>query len=130
MPEERGIFVRNLPYDTTQAQLEEFFGTVGPVKRVNIITEKCAQRSRASNCGLAPSAAHACIGRHDPLARCRGFAFIFYALDADAHEAVKTLQGKALGGRKLSLDFARDTKARYHAVWNSVVECIASSACP
>ena len=43
MPEERGIFVRNLPYDTTQAQLEEFFGTVGPVKRVNIITEKCAR---------------------------------------------------------------------------------------
>ena len=35
--------MRNLPYDTTQAQLEEFFGTVGPVKRVNIITEKCAR---------------------------------------------------------------------------------------
>ena len=34
------IFVRNLSYDTTGEDLEEFFGKVGPVKRANIVNER------------------------------------------------------------------------------------------
>ncbi|RLO08744.1 hypothetical protein DYB28_001815 [Aphanomyces astaci] len=34
------VFVRNLAYGTTQQQLEELFGDIGPVKKVSVIKDK------------------------------------------------------------------------------------------
>ncbi len=34
------LFVRNLPFDATNTELETFFGTVGPIKACFVVTDK------------------------------------------------------------------------------------------
>ncbi len=40
------LFVRNLPYDATAAQLEEMFSDIGPVRKCYIVTDSGSQVSR------------------------------------------------------------------------------------
>lgn len=40
------LFVRNLPFDATAAQLEELFSDVGPVRKCYIVTDKGSNASR------------------------------------------------------------------------------------
>ena len=62
------VFVRNLPYDTTDAQLEEHFSDVGPLKEAYVIRDK---KTKAG----------------------RGFAFVSYVLPEDAHEMARRFAG-------------------------------------
>ncbi len=76
------IFVRNLPYNLTHAQLEEMFEGVGPVKSAFVIADP-----------------------KDPNLN-RGFGFVQYAVPSDAEQAMITLSTKTIGGRKLLLELA------------------------
>ena len=76
------VFVRNLPYDATDAQLEEHFSDVGPLKEAYVIRDKKTK-----------------VGR--------GFAFVSYVLPEDAQRAVATLNGSTFQGRKISVDGAK-----------------------
>lgn len=74
------IFVSTLPFTTTNEQLEEFFGRVGPLKTSFVITKQ---------------------GKHT------GCGYVQYALAADAQKALLDLKRiRFLGQRTLKMDFA------------------------
>ena len=58
------LFVGNLTYSATSAQLEELFSQVGKITSLNLITDKFSGQSK-------------------------GFAFVELTTDAEADEAIK-----------------------------------------
>lgn len=80
------IYVGNIPFDTTDADLEELFSRHGNVVSARVITDRETGRSR-------------------------GFGFV--EMDADAaEEAIRVLDGKDLGGRPLRVNEAREREQR------------------
>ena len=78
------IYVGNLPFSSTQAELEELFATYGTVNSINLITDR-------------------------DTGRFRGFAFVEME-DAEADEAIKGLNGKEVGDRAMKVNEARPRK--------------------
>lgn len=76
------IFVGNLSYGTTQADLEALFGSYGQVDRVNIVTDRETGQPR-------------------------GFAFVEMANSNDAQTAISVLNGYDLNGRAMNVNEAR-----------------------
>jgi RNA recognition motif-containing protein len=74
------VFIRNLPFTATTADLEELCGTVGPVKRASII--------QGAN-GVS-----------------RGFGFVKFALPEDAARAASILHRSDFRGRALAVELA------------------------
>lgn len=81
------LFVGSLSYTTTSAQLEELFSQVGKIASLNLITDKFSGQSK-------------------------GFAFLEYATDAEADEAIKKFNNFELDGRKLVINEARPQEDR------------------
>ncbi len=78
----RKLYVGNLPFSTTETELEELFGRMGAVESVNVIRDMATGRAR-------------------------GFAFVEMATEEDAQKAVKELDQQDLGGRNLTVNEAR-----------------------
>ncbi len=76
------IYVGNLPYTSTEQELEELFGQYGPVSRANIVTDRDTGRSR-------------------------GFGFVEMENPADGQAAIDALNGQEWGGRTLTVNEAR-----------------------
>jgi RNA recognition motif-containing protein len=76
------LFVGNLPYNVTEAELREHFSAVGPVAGVWIATDRETGRPR-------------------------GFAFVEFEDRAAAEEAVRRFNSKPFGGRPLAVNEAR-----------------------
>jgi cold-inducible RNA-binding protein len=76
------IFVGNLSYQTTQADLEAAFGQYGVVERVNIITDRDTGQPR-------------------------GFAFVEMTERRDAETAISQLNGAEMHGRAMNVNEAR-----------------------
>jgi len=76
------IYVGNLPYSTTEAELEEVFGAHGAVNRASVITDRETGRSR-------------------------GFGFIEMPNDEEASAAIAALNGSDFGDRALVVNVAR-----------------------
>ncbi len=72
----------NLSYSVTKETLEEFFGKVGKVESVSIITDKYSGQPR-------------------------GFGFVEMSSQQEAEEAVKQLNGQTLGDRQIVVNEAR-----------------------
>ncbi|VFQ95170.1 unnamed protein product [Cuscuta campestris] len=70
------LFIRNLPYSTTEDELGEHFSKYGSVSEVHIVVDKEARRSK-------------------------GFAYILYSLPEDAARALEELDGSIFQGRLL-----------------------------
>ena len=81
------LYVGNLPFSTTETDLQDLFAEAGPVSEVVLMQDKFTGKSR-------------------------GFAFVTMATDADAATAVNTLNGKALDGRPLTVNEARPREDR------------------
>ena len=81
------IYVGNLAFSATEAELRGMFETHGPVESVSIITEPETGRSR-------------------------GFAFVEMPSDGDAEKAISALNGADVGGRPLTVNEARPRKER------------------
>ncbi len=79
------IYVGNLPWATTEAELEQLFAEHGSVRSVRVITDRETGRSR-------------------------GFAFVEMA-ENEAETAIKALDGTELGGRPLRVNEARERTA-------------------
>jgi len=77
------IFVGNLNFGTTDQELRELFGEIGEVVDVHIPKDRESGRPR-------------------------GFAFIRFAAEEHAAEAVEKFHGREVGGRELRLDIAED----------------------
>ena len=78
----RKLYVGNLPFSTTETELEELFGRMGSVESVNVIRDMATGRAR-------------------------GFAFVEMASEEDAQKAVQELDQQDLGGRSLTVNEAR-----------------------
>jgi nucleolin len=81
------LFVGNLPYTATGAELKEFFSVVGPVSSVTLPVERESGRPR-------------------------GFAFVEFPDPAHAREAVRRLHAQLFQGRALVVNEARATESR------------------
>ncbi len=78
----RKLYVGNLPYSTSETELEELFGRAGAVESVNVPRDMATGRAR-------------------------GFAFVEMATDDEAHKAIQELDQQDLGGRSLTVNEAR-----------------------
>src|SRR5437762_10948020 len=81
------LFVGNLPFTTTENDLQEYFGQVGPVLAVNIMQDRATGRSR-------------------------GFAFIEMGSQDDANKAISMFHQKDFQGRPLTVNEARPREER------------------
>ena len=76
------IYVGNLPFSATDAEVRELFAAHGTVESVSIITDRDTGRPR-------------------------GFGFVEMSR-ADASRAIQNLNGKELGGRPLRVNEAQE----------------------
>jgi RNA recognition motif-containing protein len=81
------LFVGNLPYDATEADLRAHFAAVGPISYISLPTDRETGRPR-------------------------GFAFIEFIERADAEEAIRRLHNQAFQGRQLAVNEARAREDR------------------
>ncbi|CAH8309150.1 unnamed protein product [Eruca vesicaria subsp. sativa] len=72
------VCVSGLPYSFTNAQLEETFSDVGPVRLCFMVTNKGSNEHR-------------------------GFAFVKFALPEDANRAIELKNGSTVGGRRITV---------------------------
>jgi RNA recognition motif-containing protein len=76
------IFVGNLPFSATDAQLSELFGQHGEVTSAEVVKDKYTDRSR-------------------------GFGFVEMASNEEAAAAISALSGHEMDGRALTVNEAR-----------------------
>jgi len=81
------IFVGNLSYQTTEAELETAFGTFGAVERVSIVRDRDTGQPR-------------------------GFAFVEMTNADQAASAIQGLNGTEMGGRAINVNEARPREER------------------
>ena len=78
----RKLYVGNLPYDTSEQDLQSLFAGAGTVETVNLMRDMATGRAR-------------------------GFAFVEMASDEDAQQAISMLDNRDFGGRNLTVNEAR-----------------------
>jgi RNA recognition motif-containing protein len=83
----RKLYVGNLPFQTTDQELEALFAQAGPVDSVRVMRDMATGRPR-------------------------GFAFVEMATDAAAEAAVNQFNQKEFGGRTLAVNEARPMAPR------------------
>ncbi len=82
----KNVFVGNMNFQTTEAELRALFEPFGQVTRVHIAMDR-------------------------ETGRARGFAFVEMPNDAEAAKAMQGLDGKEVGGRALKVNEARPKAA-------------------
>ena len=80
------IYVGNLPFGTTEQNLQELFSQYGQITKTSIIIDRETGRSR-------------------------GFGFVEMADDAEGKAAIDALNGQDFGGRSLTINEARPRTA-------------------
>jgi RNA recognition motif-containing protein len=83
----RKLYVGNLPYETDEAALQDLFSQAGTVDTVQVMRDR-------------------------ETGRARGFAFVEMATEADAQNAINTLNERPFGGRTLAVNEARPPAPR------------------
>ncbi|MCU1240081.1 MAG: hypothetical protein JWO71_807 [Candidatus Acidoferrum typicum] len=78
----KNLFVGNMSFQTTEAELSALFKPYGQVTRVHLVMDR-------------------------ETGRARGFAFVEMPNDDEAAKAIAALDGKELGGRNLKINEAR-----------------------
>lgn len=76
------IYVGNLTFDTTSADLQKMFGEHGEVTKAQVITDRDSGRSR-------------------------GFGFVEMATAQEAQSAISSLNGHDVDGRSLTVNLAK-----------------------
>ena len=77
------VFVGNLDFNTTRAEVQALFAEIGEIRDVFLPTDRESGRPR-------------------------GFAFVEFSSDEDAAKAIERFNGYELGGRKLRVNAAED----------------------
>ena len=78
----RKLYVGNLSYNTTEAELEELFSQSGSVESVRVMRDMATGRAR-------------------------GFGFVEMATEEEAQAAITATNGHEFGGRALTVNEAR-----------------------
>src|SRR5262245_28636425 len=77
------IFVGNLSFSTTSADLESLFSQIGTCESATVVTDRDSGRSR-------------------------GFGFVEMASASEAGRAIAELNGRDVGGRQINVSEARE----------------------
>jgi len=77
------LFVGNLPYDTSESEIREFFAQIGPLSFVSLPVDR-------------------------ETGKLRGFAFVEYPDRNDAESAIRRFDGQSFKGRRLAVNEARE----------------------
>ncbi len=80
------LYVGGLPYQTTEQDLLDLFGQVGPVIEASVITDRDTGRSK-------------------------GFGFVEMSDEQAARSAIERLNGTVLGNRTITVNEARERQA-------------------
>ena len=83
----RKLYVGNLPYETGETELQELFSQAGDVASVNLVRDQATGRPR-------------------------GFAFVEMSTDDGAQKAIRELNEREIGGRRLTVNEARPKPSR------------------
>lgn len=81
------IYIGNLPFQTSDSDLQELFTPFGQVDRANVITDRETGRSR-------------------------GFGFVEMSNDEEAQKAIEGLNGAEMEGRSLTVNVAKPRTER------------------
>jgi RNA recognition motif-containing protein len=81
------LYVGNLPFNTTQAQIRELFEQAGEIAEINLITDRYTGTPK-------------------------GFGFVEMATEEAAQEAIKRFNGYSLDNRALTVNEARPREER------------------
>ncbi len=81
------LYVGNLPFNTTENELQELFSQAGAVQEVMLMQDKFTGKSR-------------------------GFAFVTMTSEQDAQNAISKLNGQNIEGRPLTVNEARPRESR------------------
>jgi cold-inducible RNA-binding protein len=81
------LYVGNLPFETSESDLQDLFAQAGTVESVNVIRDR-------------------------ETGRARGFAFVEMANDNDAQNAIQKFHDRPFGGRNLTVNEARPQAPR------------------
>ncbi|HEY2123219.1 MAG TPA: RNA-binding protein [Chthoniobacterales bacterium] len=81
------LYVGNLAFDSTEADLQELFEQFGTVRETHVITDRETGRSR-------------------------GFGFVTMGNNAEGEAAIAALHGKQFSGRSLTVNEARPKEDR------------------
>ena len=81
------LYVGNLSFQTTSADLQELFGQAGTVQSASVVEDRDTGRSR-------------------------GFAFVEMSTDDEAAAAIEQFNGKDMGGRALKVNEAKPRESR------------------
>ena len=81
------IFVGNLSFSTTSAELESLFAQVGTCESATVVTDRGTGQSR-------------------------GFGFVEMSSSGEAGKAITELNGREVGGRQINVSEARDQERR------------------
>ena len=79
------LYVGNLSFDSTEADLNDLFGRHGSVESVAVITDR-------------------------ETGRARGFAFVEMSEASAAQDAIRALDGTDFGGRNIKVNEAQDRR--------------------
>ena len=83
----RKLYVGNLPYETTESDLEQLFAQAGAVDTVRVMRDAATGRAR-------------------------GFAFVEMSTEPEAQAAIAQLHEQSFGGRTLTVNEARPQAER------------------
>src|ERR1039458_4042088 len=81
------LYVGSLPFEMTDAQLQELFTACGRVESAKVITDKISGRSK-------------------------GFGFVEMATDVEAQAAIQKFNGSSVGSRNIVVNEARPMEDR------------------
>ena len=81
------LYVGNLSYSLTSPDLEQLFAAYGTVESAEVISDRATNRSK-------------------------GFGFVEMSNDDEATQAIAALNGKAVGGRPLTVNEAKPRTER------------------
>ena len=84
---QKKLYVGNLPFRSTEAEIEDAFAAFGTVETVNLVMDRETGRPR-------------------------GFAFVEMSSDAEASAAVEGLDGADFDGRNIKVNIARPREPR------------------
>lgn len=87
------LYVGNLPFSTTNQDLNDIFGEIGSVESCNVIEDRETGRSR-------------------------GFGFVEMANKEDGERAIAELNGKEINGRELKVNEAKPQERRSGGGYN------------
>jgi len=77
------LFVGNLPFNTTNEDLQAMFSEAGTCESATVVTDRATGRSR-------------------------GFGFVEMSSDAEAKKAIADINGRDIGGRQINVSEARE----------------------